>query len=187
MEDAQARVIAANMGDVRVFPIYAPNGQAVGSPAYELQIEVVSPPHELPAGKRRDLAPHRSSAAISMSRLTMTMCTIPRSGVARSCARTASAPLSRACAHRADGHASDSSSRAGDFQLVGLSDARLSEEPRSADRCDPRRARMLAARAPTPGRARDAQRQGAVRSRAGLGGVFFLTLPSCSPRNPKCK
>ena len=37
--DPQARVIAATVGQLRVFSIYAPNGQAVGSPvfAYKLQ------------------------------------------------------------------------------------------------------------------------------------------------------
>jgi len=33
-EDPQARVLAATLGDVRVYSIYAPNGQAVGAPAY---------------------------------------------------------------------------------------------------------------------------------------------------------
>jgi exodeoxyribonuclease-3 len=32
--DPQARVIAATIGGVRVYSLYAPNGQAVGSPAY---------------------------------------------------------------------------------------------------------------------------------------------------------
>src|SRR3989442_6601283 len=36
--DPQARVIAATVGDVRGFSIYAPNGQAVGSPAYEYKL-----------------------------------------------------------------------------------------------------------------------------------------------------
>ena len=36
--DPQARVIAATIDDVRVFSIYAPNGQAVGSPAYEYKL-----------------------------------------------------------------------------------------------------------------------------------------------------
>lgn len=37
--DAQARVIAATVNDnVRVFSIYAPNGQAVGSPAYRYKL-----------------------------------------------------------------------------------------------------------------------------------------------------
>lgn len=34
VDDPQARVIAATVGDVRVYSIYAPNGQAVGAPAY---------------------------------------------------------------------------------------------------------------------------------------------------------
>jgi exodeoxyribonuclease-3 len=34
----QARVIAASIGRLRVFSIYAPNGQAVGSPAYEYKL-----------------------------------------------------------------------------------------------------------------------------------------------------
>jgi exodeoxyribonuclease III len=38
-EDPQARVIAATIGDVRVFSVYAPNGQAVGSPAYEYKLK----------------------------------------------------------------------------------------------------------------------------------------------------
>src|SRR5207249_4147343 len=33
--DPQARVIAATVNNIRVFSVYAPNGQAVGSPAYE--------------------------------------------------------------------------------------------------------------------------------------------------------
>jgi len=37
-EDSQARVIAATIGEVRVYSIYAPNGQAVGSPAYEYKL-----------------------------------------------------------------------------------------------------------------------------------------------------
>jgi exodeoxyribonuclease-3 len=36
--DPQARVIAATTDAVRVFSVYAPNGQAVGSPAYEYKL-----------------------------------------------------------------------------------------------------------------------------------------------------
>jgi exodeoxyribonuclease-3 len=36
--DPQARVIAATIDHLRVFSIYAPNGQAVGSPAYEYKL-----------------------------------------------------------------------------------------------------------------------------------------------------
>lgn len=38
-EDPQARVIAATIGTVRVYSIYAPNGQAVGSPAYDYKMK----------------------------------------------------------------------------------------------------------------------------------------------------
>lgn len=36
--DPQARVIAATIDNIRVFSIYAPNGQAVGSPAYAYKL-----------------------------------------------------------------------------------------------------------------------------------------------------
>jgi exodeoxyribonuclease-3 len=39
VEDDQARIIAANVGEARVFSIYAPNGQAVGSEAYRYKLE----------------------------------------------------------------------------------------------------------------------------------------------------
>jgi exodeoxyribonuclease-3 len=39
VQDEQARIIAADVGDVRVFSIYAPNGQAVGSEAYRYKLE----------------------------------------------------------------------------------------------------------------------------------------------------
>jgi exodeoxyribonuclease III len=38
-EDPQARVIAATIGSVRVYSIYAPNGQAVGSAAYDYKLK----------------------------------------------------------------------------------------------------------------------------------------------------
>ncbi|HVF72453.1 MAG TPA: exodeoxyribonuclease III [Chthoniobacterales bacterium] len=38
-DDPQARVIAATIGPVRVYSVYAPNGQAVGSPAYEYKMK----------------------------------------------------------------------------------------------------------------------------------------------------
>jgi exodeoxyribonuclease III len=37
--DAQARVIAATVDQIRVVSIYAPNGQAVGSPAYQYKLQ----------------------------------------------------------------------------------------------------------------------------------------------------
>src|SRR3954470_17744050 len=38
-DDPQARVIAATIGSVRIYSVYAPNGQAVGSPAYEYKMK----------------------------------------------------------------------------------------------------------------------------------------------------
>ena len=38
-DDPQARVIAATIGKVRVYSVYAPNGQAVGSPAYDYKLK----------------------------------------------------------------------------------------------------------------------------------------------------
>jgi exodeoxyribonuclease III len=39
VDDPQARVIAATIDDVRVLSIYAPNGQAVASPAYHYKLK----------------------------------------------------------------------------------------------------------------------------------------------------
>lgn len=36
--DPQARLIAATIGNLRIYSIYAPNGQAAGSPAYEFKL-----------------------------------------------------------------------------------------------------------------------------------------------------
>ncbi len=38
-DDSQARVIAAAIGDIRVYSIYAPNGQSLGSPAFAYKLE----------------------------------------------------------------------------------------------------------------------------------------------------
>lgn len=37
--DSQARVISATIGNARVYSVYAPNGQAIGSPAYKYKLE----------------------------------------------------------------------------------------------------------------------------------------------------
>jgi len=39
VEDPQSRVIAATVSGIRIVSIYAPNGQAVGSPAYQYKLE----------------------------------------------------------------------------------------------------------------------------------------------------
>ncbi len=38
-DDAQARVIAATIDGLRVYSVYVPNGQAVGSPAYDYKLK----------------------------------------------------------------------------------------------------------------------------------------------------
>lgn len=38
-DDPQARVLAATIGSVRVYSVYVPNGQAVGSPAYDYKMK----------------------------------------------------------------------------------------------------------------------------------------------------
>jgi exodeoxyribonuclease III len=38
IEDSQARAIAATIGELRVLSVYAPNGQAIGSEAYEYKL-----------------------------------------------------------------------------------------------------------------------------------------------------
>ena len=38
VDDPQARVIAATVSGIRIFSVYAPNGQAVGSPAYQYKL-----------------------------------------------------------------------------------------------------------------------------------------------------
>lgn len=50
--DPQARVIAASVGKLRVFSIYAPNGQAVGSPAYQYKLQWYSRLRECVAKER---------------------------------------------------------------------------------------------------------------------------------------
>src|SRR6266513_2788384 len=56
--DPQARVIAATIDTVRVFSVYAPNGQAVGSPAYEYKLKWYA---RLRDCLRRELAQNRDT------------------------------------------------------------------------------------------------------------------------------
>jgi exodeoxyribonuclease-3 len=55
-EDPQARVLAATIGSVRVYSIYAPNGQAVGSPAYEYKMKWYGRLRRCLEKERRDAA-----------------------------------------------------------------------------------------------------------------------------------
>ena len=72
--DPQARVIAATVGQLRVFSIYAPNGQAVGSPAYEYKLQWYG---GCETALRKKNSPTWSCAAISMSLPRTSMFTTP--------------------------------------------------------------------------------------------------------------
>ncbi|HYY14088.1 MAG TPA: exodeoxyribonuclease III [Chthoniobacterales bacterium] len=51
--DPQARVISAKIDDLRVYSIYAPNGQAVGSPAYHYKLRWYERLHDCLARENR--------------------------------------------------------------------------------------------------------------------------------------
>jgi exodeoxyribonuclease-3 len=53
--DPQARVIAANVGPLRVYSIYAPNGQAVGSAAYKYKLNWYQRLHDCLAQEKDNL------------------------------------------------------------------------------------------------------------------------------------
>jgi endonuclease/exonuclease/phosphatase family protein len=90
--DPQARVIAATLGRLRVFSIYAPNGQAVSSPAYEY-IGIAA--CEI-ASRKKSLAT-LWSAVISTSRRKILTFTMQICGVAPSCVPTANVPRFSNC------------------------------------------------------------------------------------------
>jgi exodeoxyribonuclease-3 len=54
VDDSQARVIAATVDSVRVYSIYAPNGQAIGSPAYQYKIRWYARLRDCLARERND-------------------------------------------------------------------------------------------------------------------------------------
>ena len=53
--DPQARVIAATIDDVRVYSIYAPNGQAVGSAAYDYKLKWYARLRDCIAKEKKDV------------------------------------------------------------------------------------------------------------------------------------
>ena len=119
--DPQARVIAATIGDVRVFSIYAPNGQAIGSPAYQYKLHWYR--------RLRDcIAKEKSADRTRVRRFQRRPggCRCLRSGpLARRHhvfgGRTRC--LSRLMRSRLARHTADPSQGRRTFQLVGLSDA----------------------------------------------------------------
>ena len=86
IDDQQARVIAGTAGSVRVYSIYAPNGQAVGSPAYEYKIRWYARLRDCLA---REETKRSLSRGISMWRQRMRTYMIRSFGGERSCARRA--------------------------------------------------------------------------------------------------
>jgi len=94
--DPQARIIAGTIDRVRVFSIYAPNGQAVGSPAYEYKLHWYR--------RLRDcIATMLWCAAISMSHRKISTFTMPTCGVAPSCVPIKNALRFRNCVKSAYG------------------------------------------------------------------------------------
>ena len=91
-EDPQARVIAATIKDVRVFSIYAPNGQAVGSPAFNYKLQWFAELRDCIAEAQK-FFPILLYAEISMSRRKIVMCMIPAFGAAPLCVLRKNAPL----------------------------------------------------------------------------------------------
>ena len=166
----QARMIAATVGDVRVVSVYVPNGQAVGSPAYQYKMEwyrrLASCLREKEGALERvvvcgdfNVAPNDEDVHDPALWRGAIMCSDEERAAFHALCELGLADTLR-LHHPETGH----------FQLVGLPDARLSEESRAADRRHPRRERAGGEMHRRRRRARDAQREGAVRSRAGLGG-----------------
>src|SRR5207253_10155230 len=91
-EDPQARVIAATISNLRVFSIYAPNGQAVGSPAFRYKLQWFVQLRDCVVEAQKSF-PQVMYAAISMSRRKIATCMIPRFGAAPSCVPRKNAPL----------------------------------------------------------------------------------------------
>src|SRR5438477_4306429 len=98
--DPQARVIAGTIDRVRVFSIYAPNGQAVGSPAYEYKVHCIVA-SEIASQKKNPTM--LWCAAISMSHRKISTFTMPTCGVAPSCVPVKNALRFRNCVKSAYG------------------------------------------------------------------------------------
>jgi exodeoxyribonuclease-3 len=116
--DPQARVIVATIGHLRVFSIYAPNGQAVGSPAYEYKLQWYRRLRDCVAKEKSvdvivcgdfNVAPED----IDVYDPDLWRGAIMGAGFAR--------------------HAANSSQGRRTFQLVGLSDASVRKKSRSAN------------------------------------------------------
>ncbi len=139
VEDDQARIIAANVGDVRVISIYAPNGQAVGAAAYQYKMEwyrrLTNCLQETESVLERvlvcgdfNVAPDDEDVHDPALWHGAIMCSEGERAAFRALEELGLADTLRL--HHPE---------PGNFQLVGLPDAGVPEESRAADRCDPRR------------------------------------------------
>ena len=173
VDDPQARVIAATIDNVRVFSVYAPNGQAVGSPAYEYKLKWYAR-CAIASVRQRNFV-ELPCAVISMSRRKMWMSMIQSLARRHHVFGWRARRFSQLCANRFERHAAFSSPKPA-FQLVGLPHAGVSEESRIAHRRDPGQQITRGTLHRCRNRSRYAQRQRAIRSCAGLGRVFaFVT------------
>jgi mRNA deadenylase 3'-5' endonuclease subunit Ccr4 len=93
--DPQARVISATVRNLRVYSVYVPNGQAVGSPAYNTNSNGTGGCAIAWSKSKMSIL---LCAVISMSRRKTSMFTIHNFGAARSCVPTASGPHFNNCA-----------------------------------------------------------------------------------------
>ena len=120
VEDPQARVIAVTIGDVRVFSVYAPNGQAVGSPAYEYKLKWYARLREC-LERDEHWRETGQSAAISMSRRKMkTFTTRILWRGAIMCSDGERAAFQQVVRNRFDRHSALASSRSGLFSAGGI-------------------------------------------------------------------
>ena len=182
VDDPQARVIAATVGNVRVYSIYAPNGQAVGSPAYEYKLKWYARLQRLPEKRRR----------CRSRRLRRFQCRAGR------CRRSRSAALARrdhvfgrrargvstTLRHRLARYAAIASATAGLFTWW---DYRMLSFPKKSRTADRRRSGERIAREKMHGggsRSRDAERERSFRSRPDLGRVRPVIRVSNPPPKP---
>ncbi len=104
--DPQARVIAATIDKVRVFSVYAPNGQAVGSPANDYKLSWYA--------RLQDSLSKEETAEL------VAMFTILISGAARSCVLMASGQRSASYTKPVSGTRCDSITKRGVSSLGGI-------------------------------------------------------------------
>ena len=174
--DPQARVIAATVGQLRVFSIYAPNGQAVGSPAYEYKLQWYRRLRHCVAKEKSVDLIVCGDFNVAPEDIDVYDAELWRGAIMASDGERAA--FRELCSlglhdtlriHHKEGEL---------FQLVGLSNARLRKKSRTADRrCSGQR--NFGKKMHRVGdRSRNAWRKRPFRSRSRVGGVFVMTPSS---------